>query len=61
MSEIATAPLVSWPIAIDPAWIDYNGHLNVAFYNAIFDRSAAHYEPAKRAGRRIGNPLRAEP
>lgn len=39
MSEPLTAPLVSSPFAIDPAWIDYNGHLNMAYYNVIFDRA----------------------
>jgi acyl-CoA thioester hydrolase len=24
---------------IDPAWIDYNGHLNMAYYNVLFDRA----------------------
>ena len=27
-------------IAIEPAWIDWNGHLNMAYYNVIFDRAA---------------------
>lgn len=25
--------------AIEPAWIDYNGHLNVAYYVLLFDRA----------------------
>jgi acyl-CoA thioester hydrolase len=24
---------------IEPAWIDYNGHLNMAYYNVMFDRA----------------------
>jgi acyl-CoA thioester hydrolase len=24
---------------IEPHWIDYNGHLNVAYYNVLFDRA----------------------
>ena len=24
-------------------WIDYNGHLNMAFYNVIFDRAVDHF------------------
>ncbi len=24
---------------IEPAWIDYNGHLNMAFYHVMFDRA----------------------
>jgi acyl-CoA thioester hydrolase len=33
------APFVAAPIAIEPAWIDYNDHLNMAYYNVLFDRS----------------------
>lgn len=40
MSESVTAPLVSSPIAIDAAWIDYNGHLNMAYYTVLFDRTS---------------------
>ncbi len=32
-------PFVSSPMRIDPAWMDYNGHLNVAWYNVLFDRA----------------------
>ncbi len=31
--------LVSSPIEIQQSWIDYNDHLNMAFYNVIFDRA----------------------
>jgi acyl-CoA thioester hydrolase len=24
---------------VEPAWIDYNGHLNMAYYHVIFDRA----------------------
>jgi len=24
---------------IEPQWIDYNGHLNMAYYNVMFDRA----------------------
>jgi acyl-CoA thioester hydrolase len=34
------APLRSRIMAIEPDWIDYNGHLNMAFYNVLFDRSS---------------------
>ncbi|TIU72048.1 MAG: thioesterase [Mesorhizobium sp.] len=27
-------------MAIEPAWIDYNGHLNMAYYNVLFDRNS---------------------
>jgi acyl-CoA thioester hydrolase len=29
----------SRPIPIEPAWLDYNGHLNMAYYMVIFDRA----------------------
>lgn len=32
------APFVSSTLAIEPQWIDYNGHLNMAYYNVLFDR-----------------------
>ena len=42
----------SGPHAIEPAWVDYNGHLNMAYYLVLFDRGidalllAAGLEPA---------------
>ena len=33
------APFVSTVMQIEPQWIDYNGHLNVAYYNVLFDRA----------------------
>ena len=32
------APFVAPDQHIEPDWIDYNGHLNMAFYNVLFDR-----------------------
>ena len=32
------APFTAPDQTIEPAWIDYNGHLNMAFYNVLFDR-----------------------
>lgn len=34
------APCVSRPMSVEKEWIDYNGHLNMAFYNVLFDRGA---------------------
>ncbi|TIU33202.1 MAG: thioesterase, partial [Mesorhizobium sp.] len=31
-------PFVSKPMDIEKDWIDYNGHLNMAYYNVLFDR-----------------------
>ena len=39
MTTIA-APIVSRVMEIEKDWIDYNGHLNMAYYNVIFDRGA---------------------
>jgi acyl-CoA thioester hydrolase len=33
------APFVSSPMRVEPQWIDYNGHLNMAFYHVLFDRA----------------------
>ncbi|RWD63715.1 thioesterase family protein [Mesorhizobium sp.] len=32
------APFISDPMDIEKDWIDYNGHLNMAYYNVLFDR-----------------------
>ena len=34
------APLVSRTMEVEKEWIDYNGHLNMAYYNVLFDRAA---------------------
>ena len=34
------APFVSSTMDIEKEWIDYNGHLNMAYYNVLFDRCA---------------------
>src|SRR6201993_2128818 len=39
LEPVFTAPFVSSPMRVDPAWIDYNGHLNMAYYNVLFDRA----------------------
>ena len=36
---VLAAPFVSSVMRIEPQWIDYNGHLNVAYYNVLFDRA----------------------
>ena len=36
---VFAAPFVSSVMRIEPQWIDYNGHLNVAYYNVLFDRA----------------------
>jgi acyl-CoA thioester hydrolase len=33
------APFVSSRMEVKPEWIDYNGHLNMAYYNVLFDHA----------------------
>jgi acyl-CoA thioester hydrolase len=33
------APFVSSTMEVDPSWIDYNGHMNMAYYHVLFDRA----------------------
>jgi acyl-CoA thioester hydrolase len=33
------APVVIGPRAVPPEWIDYNGHMNVAYYTMAFDQA----------------------
>src|SRR5260221_11560673 len=33
------APFLAWVMQFEPQWIDYNGHLNMAYYNVMFDRA----------------------
>jgi acyl-CoA thioester hydrolase len=35
----AKAPVRSPAMAVEPQWIDYNGHMNVAYYQVFFDRA----------------------
>lgn len=38
-AEAGTAvPFRSSVMTVEPDWIDYNGHLNMAYYNVLFDR-----------------------
>ncbi|TCT06846.1 thioesterase family protein [Aquabacter spiritensis] len=53
------APFVSSPLKIETEWMDYNGHVNMAYYNVLFDRATdeamaliglgPHYAEARRA------------
>ena len=42
------APFVSSVMRVEPQWIDYNGHLNMAYYNVLFD--AASTRPSSWSG-----------
>jgi len=38
-SEKTPTPFLSSVMQVEPQWIDYNGHLNMAYYNVMFDRA----------------------
>ena len=38
-----STPHVSTLMDVVPEWIDYNGHMNMAFYNVLFDRAADQF------------------
>jgi acyl-CoA thioester hydrolase len=37
--SMTTAPFVCPPRRVERAWIDYNGHMNMAYYNLVFDQA----------------------
>jgi acyl-CoA thioester hydrolase len=37
--SFANAPIRSPAMTVEPQWIDYNGHLNLAYYQVLFDRA----------------------
>jgi acyl-CoA thioester hydrolase len=39
LEPVFFAPFVSSVMHVEPGWIDYNGHLNMAYYNVLFDRA----------------------
>jgi acyl-CoA thioester hydrolase len=39
LEPVFAAPFVSSLMKVEPEWIDYNGHLNMAYYNVLFDRA----------------------
>ena len=39
LEPVYFAPFVSSVMRVEPGWIDYNGHLNMAYYNVLFDRA----------------------
>ena len=36
------APVIAPARGLDPAWLDHNGHLNMAYYHVLFDQAADH-------------------
>jgi acyl-CoA thioester hydrolase len=39
LEPVFFAPFVSSVMRVEPGWIDFNGHLNMAYYNVLFDRA----------------------
>ena len=37
------APLFLHHLSVRPEWIDYNGHMNVAYYLKVFDLSVDQF------------------
>jgi len=35
-------PMLCPPRNVERAWIDYNGHMNMAYYNLVFDQALDH-------------------
>ena len=46
----APGPFLSSVMQIEPQWIDYNGHLNMAYYNVMFDRAIDQLWPVLGIG-----------
>jgi acyl-CoA thioester hydrolase len=40
------SPLFRWTETVPPAWIDYNGHMNVAYYVMIVDHATEAFHAA---------------
>lgn len=39
---VFASPIVCPPQRVEPGWIDYNGHMNMAYYSLAFDRALDH-------------------
>jgi acyl-CoA thioester hydrolase len=39
LEPVFFSPFVSSVMRVEREWIDYNGHLNMAYYNVLFDRA----------------------
>ena len=39
MSTLSDNPLILYKTMVEPDWLDYNGHMNVAYYTLAFDRA----------------------
>ncbi|MFK7763745.1 MAG: thioesterase family protein [Roseobacter sp.] len=45
MTTKIEAPFRSSPMRVRPEWIDYNGHMNMAYYAVLFDEAADQIYP----------------
>ena len=36
---MSTSPFQTPYRGLEPSWLDYNGHLNMAYYNVLFDQA----------------------
>jgi acyl-CoA thioester hydrolase len=52
------APFVSSVMRVEPSWIDYNGHMNMAYYNVLFDRAVDEVYELLGVGERYVNKQR---
>lgn len=39
LKPVFFAPFVSSVMRVEESWVDYNGHLNMAYYNVLFDHA----------------------
>lgn len=39
LEPVFFTPFVSSLMRVEKSWLDYNGHLNMAYYNVLFDRA----------------------
>lgn len=42
MTDAAPAPWECPPAEVLAAWVDYNSHMNMAYYNVVFDQALDH-------------------
>ncbi len=42
MSDTFPTPFECPLARVEPPWVDYNGHLNMAYYNVVFDQALDH-------------------
>ncbi len=43
VTDFDAALITGCSLRVDPAWVDYNGHMNVAYYVLAFDRATDHF------------------